>query len=59
MGDNLKVLLAALGGVLFAAFSGGMMGGGAVGTLLSLIFWLLLIALLTVLNVWVVQQIQR
>lgn len=69
MGNNLKVVLGVRAGavvllLLLAALTGGMMGGGMMGagifgTLLALVFWFLLIALLVGLVVWVVQRTQR
>ena len=69
MSDGLKILLGALGGAIVAlllagGFSGsgmgyGMMGGGLFGMLLAGLFWLLLLALLVAVVVWIFNQAQR
>jgi hypothetical protein len=64
MSDNLKVVLGVLGGavvvlLVFSAFTSATMGAGIFGMLLALLFWFLVIALIVVLIVWIVQQIQR
>jgi uncharacterized membrane protein len=53
--------------LLFGGFSGGMghmvggsmMGGGVLGMLISSVFWLLLLALLAVVAVWLFSGIRR
>jgi uncharacterized membrane protein len=71
MNDSLKVFLGALGGavlalLLAAVFRGGgmvstgsMMGGGIFGALFMLLFWVLGIALLVALIVWIVGPSRR
>jgi uncharacterized membrane protein len=39
--------------------SGGMMGGGLFGMLSAFVFWVLVIALIVALVVWIVNQTQR
>lgn len=61
MSDGWKVLLGALGGAIVALLlvsalgRGGMMGGGH----FALLFWVLVIALVVALVVWILGQAQR
>ena len=64
MRDVPKVLLGALGGAAFAlllvgGFSGGRMGGGFFGVRLGLLIWVLLVALLFGIIVWIFNTAQR
>lgn len=75
MSDSLKVLLGVLGGVIVllllgvfygggmggmdSMMSGGMMGYGIFGMLFLLLFWVLRIALIAALVVWILGQSPR
>jgi hypothetical protein len=72
MGDVLKIALGALGGIvlvlLFGVFSGGgmgpmmgygMMGGGILGMLSALLFWVLAVAVLAGILAWAITRTQR
>lgn len=46
-------------GGMGSMMGGSMMGGGALGMLAGLVFWLAALALIVALVVWAVRQIQR